>query len=109
MRGAGFIALLAPVHLRAWRTASGGLQSCWVARGRAQGWDDPEPAMPMCLWRFRVAGETRIERASATGRAEVPAAELVALFGGPAPAGTVEVEALGPGPAVLRRSAPVAV
>jgi hypothetical protein len=107
--GAG-LAPLAPVHLRAWREADGRIEARWIARGRtALAWDGPEPAHPACLFRLRVGGEVRLERLVTGGAASVSVAEQLALFGGPAPGATVEVEALGPGPVALRRSAAVGV
>lgn len=107
--GAG-LAPLAPAHLRAWRAADGSLGVRWIARGwSALAWDGPEPDMPACLFRLRVAGTVRLERLSSTGAVTVTAAEQAALFGGPAPAGLIEVEALGPGPAEVRRTATVAI
>lgn len=104
IRGDG-LGPLAPVHVRAVRSANGALRMSWVPRFRdSWEWGAVDGLEPGYRWHFRGEHGERFERLIGATRLEFSASDQLLLFGAVLPSGECWIEALGDGPEAMRFS-----
>lgn len=102
--GAG-VGPMAPVHVRVERQPDGAILSSWIMRGReAWSWNNAEPAAANLIWRFRSDSGPVFEWQVSGTMLELSPDAQMERAGGLLPSGTVEIVAIGDGPAWMRTS-----